>query len=228
MIWNAVRDVDLEDHAVLFDGVSFDKWFNAVVFSELVSFIAGRALCTSDGSCYITQKAAEEQANLELVSNIETNAQDIEDLQSKHLYLHRLFFQWYNSGKTKRVQMFITLVSTNGASLAFSGTGANKQTAFRTFREACFVENRPTAVIGSFWGNAFDYNDLYPDKDAGYTITSAKMFANEDGIAGHEYLAITGDPLARTKITECGETVIHIDYNTGGSITVADDITMLF
>ena len=152
----------------------------------------------------------------------------ISTLEGKHLYMHRVYFNWYNSGKTKRVQMFILAITNSSASLTFSGTASSStnQTKFNNFRNACFKAT-PTAVTGSFYGNAADYSDNYPSGNAGYIITSAKLLANSDGVSGHEYLVVTADPINRTGINLCGEPVMHIDYNTGGTITVSDHVTTL-
>jgi hypothetical protein len=163
-----------------------------------------------------------------LKSTTASQGNRISTLEGKHLYMHRVYFNWYNSNKTKRVQMFIIAITKSSASLEFDGTATSSanQTKFKNFRNACF-KTAPTAVTGSFWGNAYDYNDKYPNKDAGYIITSAKLLANSDKVSGHEYLVITADPLTRTSRDLCGEPVMHIDYNTSGTITVTDQVTTL-
>ena len=163
-----------------------------------------------------------------LKSTTTSQGNRISTLEGKHLYMHRVYFNWYNSGKTKRVQMFIIAITNSSASLTFSGTASSStnQTKFKNFRNACF-KTSPTAVTGSFYGNAADYSDSYPSVNAGYTITSAKLVANSDGVSGHEFLVITADPLNRTNINHCGEPVMHIDYNTGGTITVTDQVSTL-
>lgn len=163
-----------------------------------------------------------------LKSTTTSQGNRISTLEGKHLYMHRVYFNWYNSGTTKRVQMFILAITNSSASLTFSGTAssATNQTKFKNFRNACF-KTIPTAVTGSFYGDASDYSDNYPSGNAGYIVTSAKLVANEDGVSGHEYLVVTADPINRTKINLCGEPVIHIDYNTGGTIAVTDHVTTL-
>lgn len=163
-----------------------------------------------------------------LKSTTTSQGNRISTLEGKHLYMHRVYFNWYNSGKTKRVQMFIIAITNSSASLTFSGTASSStnQTKFKNFRNACFKAT-PTAVTGSFYGNAADYSDNYPSGNAGYIITSAKLLANSDGVSGHEYLVVTADPINRTGINLCGEPVMHIDYNTGGTITVTDQVTTL-
>ena len=163
-----------------------------------------------------------------LKSTTTSQGNRISTLEGKHLYMHRVYFNWYNSGKTKRVQMFITAITNSSASLTFEGTASSStnQTKFKNFRNACFTTSS-TSVSGSFYGNGGDYNNLYPSNVAGYIITSAKLLKHEDNIPGQEYLVINADPINRTGINLCGEAVMHIDYNTAGYITVTDNVTTL-
>lgn len=186
-------------------------------------------LTDTDKTEIAEQAASDVRAEIDsLATTVDGLVDTVEELE-KHLYLHRVYFNWYNSSKTKRVQMFILAITNSSVSLSFSGTATSttNQNKFKNFRNACFNKTLPTMVTGSFWGNAFDYNDTYPNTPAGYIITSAKLMDHDDKVAGHEYLIITADPLARTSMDLCGEPVMHIDYNTGGTITVADDVTTL-
>lgn len=142
--------------------------------------------------------------------------------------MHRVYFNWYNSDRTKRVQMFITAITNSSASLAFEGTASSStnQTKFKDFRNACFTTS-PTHVSGSFYGDGSGYNDSYPSDAAGYIITSAKLIEHDDKIAGQEHLVITADPINRTDMNLCGAAVMHIDYNTAGYITVTDNVVTL-
>lgn len=164
-----------------------------------------------------------------LKSTTTSQGNRISTLEGKHLYMHRVYFNWYSSGRTKRVQMFITAITNSSASLTFSGTASSSsaiQTSFKNFRNACFTTS-PTSVSGSFYGDGSAYNNLYPSNVAGYIITSAKLLEHKDKIPGQEYLVINADPINRTGINLCGEAVMHIDYNTAGYITVTDSVTTL-
>lgn len=95
LIWGSARE--LRDKVMLFDGVSFDKWFESFSYTNSLSFVGGQLCCKDSGACYTTLSAEEKQNEQYIVDAIADNASSIATLQGKHLYQHAIFVSYRNT-----------------------------------------------------------------------------------------------------------------------------------
>ena len=100
LIWGSAREV--RDKVMLFDGVSFDKWYEIDKWYETdsLSFVGGQLCCKASGACYTTLSAEEKQNEQDIVDAIADNTSSIAILQDKHLYQHAVFVSYKNTKST--------------------------------------------------------------------------------------------------------------------------------
>ena len=136
LIWGSTHE--LWSKAMLFDGVSFDKWYENSVDS--LSFVGGQLRCTDNGICYTTLAAEEKQNEQDIV---EDNANSIATLQGKHLYQHAVFVSYKNTKSTGdgQFQLSTLLINSdpNSYTLRHNNGGSdwkemNQENAYNLYR----------------------------------------------------------------------------------------------
>lgn len=186
-----------------------------------------------DGYWYIngtnTNVRAKGEDGSDYVLTAADKAEIANQISIPHLYKHRIYFSW-KSTSDKRVHFFIEAILTTSASLAITsgtiGTDTSRQALYQNFINTLFTTS-PTPISGSFYGDASYYsNGLYPATLTVFNATGAKI-ATDDENSGYNMLCIMADPVDRTSIDQCGATVMHINYNTSGTVVVTDQVIQL-
>lgn len=109
LIWGSARE--LWDKVMLFDGVSFDKWYENIGYVDSLSFVGGQLCCIDSGACYTTLSVEKKQNEQDIVNAIADNSNSIALLQGKHLYLHSIFVAYKHTSTTGDGQFqFSTIV----------------------------------------------------------------------------------------------------------------------
>lgn len=98
LIWGSTRE--LRNKVMLFDGVSFDKWYENINYVDSLSFVGGQLCCSDSGQCFTTLSAEKKQNEQSIVDAIADNASSIATLQAKHLYVHSVFVSYKNTDST--------------------------------------------------------------------------------------------------------------------------------